>query len=85
MTDDRLRRLERQAAASSEAVHEPLIQYRVRAGLCPWCGGAGAVHGFEDARGVAFDAACCCGACFGMYSKEGVCGGCPGAQKGEKS
>lgn len=84
MTDDRLRRLERGTAAGDELVRETLIQHRVRVGLCPWCGGAGAVHGFEDADGVSFDAACCCGTCFGMYSRKGMCGECPGAKKGEK-
>jgi hypothetical protein len=100
VTDERLRSLERATAAGDAEARQALIESRVRAGLCPWCGGPGAIHQFEDAEGNEFEAGCCCFECFGRYAAfdsatilrrlrdgathlGGMCGGCPGAKKGD--
>lgn len=82
MPDERLRNLERKTATGDPRARVGLIENRARAGLCPWCGAAGAMHAFETKVGVAFDAACCCATCFGIYGPPtGLCSECPGVKK----
>lgn len=90
MSDRRLRELERATAEGDTEARASLIRGRVRAGKCPWCGEAGAIHAFQrtvdgeykDGEGD-YEAACCCHECFKEHGipNGGMCHECPGAQR----
>ena len=90
MTDRRLRNLERATAEGDTEARSALIHSRVRAGKCPWCGEAGAVHAFQrtvngeyvEGQGN-YDAICCCPGCFSEHgaANGGMCPECPGVEK----
>ena len=87
MSDARLRELERLTGQGDAQARASLIVERARAGKCPWCGEAGAMHAFTrlevpEGEDADYDAACCCAPCFESHgiSNDGMCPGCPGAR-----
>jgi hypothetical protein len=89
VSDERLRELERRVGVGDSDARAPLFQARARAGKCPWCAGAGAVHAFEltdetlSREERDYEANCCCAGCFKLYGipNGGMCTECPAGRR----
>lgn len=78
--DDEHRRLEREAAVGGQIAKHHLAHFRVRHGMCPWCGNKEKDWGSSPLPEDAID--CCCFQCWREHrANQGpmahVCVDCP--------